>query len=210
MNSSLKSKPNIQFHTRLVNKTNIAFSQSERTLLEKGLKYNLHYKDKKWINRLALEADSAISLVNPLQQNFLKHLVAKHIQKLKQKYSIQNYNKIKAKQEWKILKEIKQKITNNNLIITRADKGRTVVITEYDEYKAKILDFINDNNYTEINTDPTKSYHRTIKNTVNKCNILIPKDKKWQTNIQNPELPQIKAFIKLHKTGNPIRPIVNF
>jgi hypothetical protein len=53
-------------------------------------------------------------------------------------------------------------------------------------------------------------YHRTIKNVVNKCNILIPKDKKWQTNIQNPKPPQIKAFIKLHKIGNPIRPIVNY
>jgi hypothetical protein len=87
---------------------------------------------------LALEADSAITLVKPLQQNFLKHLVAKHIQKLKHKYSAQNYNHIKAKQEWNILKRIKQKI-NNNLIITRADKGRTVVITKYDEYKTKIL-----------------------------------------------------------------------
>jgi hypothetical protein len=81
-NSDSISKPNVQFYTILV-KTNIAFSQTERSLLEKGLKYNLHYKDKQWINRLALEADSAISLVNPIQQNFLKHLVAKHIHKLK-------------------------------------------------------------------------------------------------------------------------------
>jgi hypothetical protein len=85
-NNVLKPKLNIQFHTRFVNKSNIAISKSERTLLEKCLKYNLHHKDKQWINRLALEADSEISLVNPLQQNFLKHLVAKHIQKLKYKY----------------------------------------------------------------------------------------------------------------------------
>jgi hypothetical protein len=36
----------VQFYARLVNKTNVTFTKTERTLLEKGLKYNLHYKDK--------------------------------------------------------------------------------------------------------------------------------------------------------------------
>jgi hypothetical protein len=76
-----------------VNKTNVTFTKTETMLLEKGLKYNLHYKDKLWINRLALEADSATSLADPLQQNYLKHLIAKHIKKLQHKFSIQNYNK---------------------------------------------------------------------------------------------------------------------
>jgi hypothetical protein len=37
-NNNLESKLNIQFHTRFVNKTDITFSQTEITLLEKGLK----------------------------------------------------------------------------------------------------------------------------------------------------------------------------
>jgi hypothetical protein len=45
-----------------------------------------------------------------------------------------------------------------------------------------------------------KQYHGSTKNVVNKCNIIIPKDKKWQINILNPKPPQIKGFIKLHKT----------
>ena len=32
------------FHLRVINKTNITFSNSENTLLEKGLNYNLHTK----------------------------------------------------------------------------------------------------------------------------------------------------------------------
>jgi hypothetical protein len=31
-------------------------------VLSKGLKYNLHHKHKKWIETLALEAETAISL----------------------------------------------------------------------------------------------------------------------------------------------------
>jgi hypothetical protein len=133
-NNNLTLNHKVQFYARLVNKTNVTFTKTERTLLEKGLKYNLHYKDKQWINRLALEADSATSLLDSLHQNFLKHLIARHIQKLQQKYSSQNYNSNKTKQEWGILKGIKQKISDK-LIITRADKGRTVVITKQDDYK---------------------------------------------------------------------------
>jgi hypothetical protein len=44
----------------------------------------------------------------------------------------------------------------------------------------------------------------------NKCNCIIPKGKKWAVSYQNPKPPQIKVFKKLHKTGNPIRPVINF
>jgi hypothetical protein len=108
------------------------------------------------------------------------------------------------------MKGIKDKITNNNLVMVGADKGRTVVKVKQEEYKNKILDFINSNDFVEINTDPTKQYYRTTKNVINKCNIKIPRDKKRQTSILNPKPPQIKAFIKLHKFNNPIRCIVIF
>jgi hypothetical protein len=61
------------------------------------------------MNRLALEADTAVNLIYPLQQNYLRQVVAIHIQKLKQKYITQNYNNTNAKQEWKIVKGIKEK-----------------------------------------------------------------------------------------------------
>jgi hypothetical protein len=69
---------------------------------------------------------------------------------------------------------------------------------------------MNNNDFIETNIDPTKQYHRTTKNVINKCNIIFPKDKKWQTNILNPKPLQIKSFTKLHKSNNPIRPVINF
>jgi hypothetical protein len=47
--------------------------------LEKGLKYNLHHTNKYWINRLALEADTAVNLM----QTYMRQLIEIHIQKLK-------------------------------------------------------------------------------------------------------------------------------
>jgi hypothetical protein len=129
-NTSTQIQHNTKFYSRLVNNTNITFLESETKLLEQGLKYNLHYKNKYWINRLALEVNTTVNLIDPLQQNYMRQVVAIHIQKLKQKYIAQYYNNFNAKQQWKIIKDIKYKINNNNLIITGAGEGRTVVVMQ--------------------------------------------------------------------------------
>jgi hypothetical protein len=94
----------MQFYIRLLNNTNITLTEPETKLLEKGLKYNLHYKNKHWINRLALEADTAVNVIGRLQQSYIRHLIAAHIQKSKKKYTMKNYNNYNTVQEWKIIK----------------------------------------------------------------------------------------------------------
>ena len=42
------------------------------TLLNKGLKYNLHFKKKDWIKNLALEAENALNFVHNKDQDFFK------------------------------------------------------------------------------------------------------------------------------------------
>jgi hypothetical protein len=51
-------------HSRVENYTNIQFTHDEIQLLNKGLKYILQYKNKIWIETLALEAETAISNLN--------------------------------------------------------------------------------------------------------------------------------------------------
>jgi hypothetical protein len=48
------------FLKRTENLTNITFTDDEMQLLNKGLKYNLHYKPKNWIRTLGLEAEIGI------------------------------------------------------------------------------------------------------------------------------------------------------
>jgi hypothetical protein len=52
------------FHQCIDNLSNIIFTEEEMTLLNKGLKYNLHHKQKHQIQTLAIEADTAINLLN--------------------------------------------------------------------------------------------------------------------------------------------------
>jgi hypothetical protein len=47
-------------YKRMENLTDDVFTDTEMQLLNKGLKYNLHHKHKKWIQTLAIEADISI------------------------------------------------------------------------------------------------------------------------------------------------------
>ena len=58
------------------------FSEDEITLLNKGLKYKLHYKHKQWITNLALEAETAVNLLPPIDQEHIRYQVTKNIQEL--------------------------------------------------------------------------------------------------------------------------------
>jgi hypothetical protein len=59
-----------------MNKTNVIFSNDELTVLEKGLKYNLHYKHKSWINPIDLEAETAKTQLPTYEQDYIRQQVA--------------------------------------------------------------------------------------------------------------------------------------
>jgi hypothetical protein len=52
------------------------------TLLNKGLKYNLHHKHKRWIQTLAIEADTAIYLLNPHEQAYMRQAATQKLRRL--------------------------------------------------------------------------------------------------------------------------------
>jgi hypothetical protein len=74
-----RETPQIQFHSRVVNLTDITFTTDELTVLEKGMQYNLHHKPKHWIRNLAWEPESAISQLPEHQQDYTRYRVARAI-----------------------------------------------------------------------------------------------------------------------------------
>jgi hypothetical protein len=75
-------KTKTQFYPKVINKTDITFTDEEMTLLNKGLKYNLNYRNKDELITLALEAETAISLLPSHEQEYLRYQVAHNLQKL--------------------------------------------------------------------------------------------------------------------------------
>ena len=79
-------------------------------LLNKSLKYNLGKKQKGWICTLAMEAETAITMLLPGEQDYVRHQVAKNLTKLYQQGKRSTHIIVKEKEEDKIVKRRKDKL----------------------------------------------------------------------------------------------------
>jgi hypothetical protein len=95
-------------------------------------------------------------------------------------------------------------------MITKADKGNSIIILYIEEYNKKVSTFIASNNFHKAMNDITSKLQRDIRNTINECQNIIPKEKRCKTINLNPTAPSFKGLIKIHKTEAPIRPVVNW
>ena len=59
------------------------------------------------------------------------------------------------RQKLKTLQNVKRKLKNYNIIHVKADKGNGLVLINKNEYINKTLEFIKENNFTEIKKNPT-------------------------------------------------------
>jgi hypothetical protein len=114
--------------------------------------------------------------------------------------------------EWNLIKSLNHKINQNQLIITKADKGNTLVILREDDYNNKIEEFITKNYFTKLPHDITSKQQQNICNMLNKCYKVVNTNNKWMCLYinMNSRTQQIHDTIKLHKQDRPIRPIVNW
>jgi len=91
----------------------------------------------------------------------------------------------------------------------KADKGKTSVIIHTEEYNKKVHKFLENNNFQRLERDPTNKYQKLIHKNIKQCHLIIPKHQTKHITQKKPQPPQLNAQIKLHKPGNPIRPVVN-
>jgi hypothetical protein len=70
------------FAKRTVNLTDVAFTNDEMQLLDKGLKYNLHHKPKNWILTLAMQTEVGIRQLPKKDQAYFRQIAANNLKKL--------------------------------------------------------------------------------------------------------------------------------
>ncbi|XP_011869804.1 PREDICTED: uncharacterized protein LOC105563102, partial [Vollenhovia emeryi] len=101
---------------------------------------------------------------------------------------------------------------NEDVFVTRADKGQVTVVMNRDSYTEKMLDLLNDNNtYKSITRDPirkiTNKLHELIKAWLD--NDIISESTYKYLNCTNGNLPRCYGLPKIHKSGYPLRIIVS-
>ena len=189
----------IKFYDRYINTTTVSLTEAEENLLGKGFKYCIPQKpDTNKLKHLCADADIALN-------NFTadKHIIAKQIN-LQISQPLNKY----SKHETNTLKSLKQKIKHNNLTITKADKGNTVVILNKSTYEDKINEFLADDIFKILPKNPTNSFQSQSKNLISLCPRMFQNNQKLH--VMNPTPPRLYGLLKIHKPGSPIRPVVSY
>jgi hypothetical protein len=83
-----------------------------------------------------------------------------------------------------------------------------MVIIDKNKLDEKINDFVTENQIHTLNKDPTKMYLKQMQQTIQKCNIIQKQKHGSLLNIK-PLAPQLKVYIKTHKSNYPIRSVIN-
>jgi hypothetical protein len=201
-----QNSPQQTFHPRTVNLTDITFTREEQELLDLGLQHNLQQPTKTYWTNLIIEIDRAIRMLDPKIQDSY-HIMA--TKKLKQMHNTHhNINSTHKRQQY-IAKNIHHKINKNNVMIAQADKGKTTVIIHKQDYHNKVHNFLLENNFQPLPNDPIKKDKALITKILRQCHLIIPKTHIQHLTQKHPAPPSLKAQLKLHKPGIPIRPVVN-
>lgn len=194
-----------KFFDKFINLSNTNFSKQEINFLEKGFKFNNSNSEFSSRNYeiLGVETELALNSISPNLTN-LKYEASNIIKK---EFLIK---KATPKIHSNIIRQIKQKSVDENVIFTKADKGNTVVAMASNEYVQKTLEFLNPARYIILSKDPTEIFQKTVKTIINNCKSLFNDRDSSILTLMNPQSPKLYSLIKLHKTGYPIRPVVSF
>ena len=158
-----------------------------------------------WIGVFGFGVLSALS-----ENKNIRHQIAQNIKKLyKQQNQHPTHGNKQTSNENRVINQINEKLTKNKAMISKTDKGSSVIVSYQEEYKDKINKFIASNNFTIANSDVTKKLQRDIRNTVNECQQIIHKSDRWKYVNLNPTAPTIRGLVKVHKEGTTIGPIVS-
>ena len=111
--------------------------------------------------------------------------------------------------ELQVYRSLQNKITQDNLIITKADKGNTVVVLDKTAYHQKVNDVIQGDDFERLNSDPTKKFTIELKNAINNTSYISPDQLKYKIPM-NPRSPSLYGLPKTHKQNIPIRPVVSY
>jgi len=162
-------KENTQNNSKVVNLTNIKFTQEQIQVLSYGPNFAIELTPKKFINELIIETENAIRNLEPKLQGTYRYLATKQI-----KHIMNNSrdNTIHKRNQY-IINNIRNLLQQNNLTMVKADKSKAIVIIDKVSLEKKIRCFMQENKITQLSKDPTDKYHKQIQQMIKNCNTLI-------------------------------------
>jgi hypothetical protein len=114
-----------------------------------------------------------------------------------------------SKKEEKAMNDLKNR---EDIVICKADKGGAVVITDVDDYVNEANRQLSDQRfYKKVEENPTALHAALVDNAIDnlKLNGHLEEKMAEQLKTNNPKTPRMYLLPKIHKPGNPGRPVVS-
>ena len=206
---TVTGSPSFQFQNPVKNLTEINFNQNELSHIEKAYKSNFQQpKLNSQIDTIIAEVEHIIQSSNNEDKNSIKFEIKQQLEK-----HIQNNNNQLGEHKTfnhKTMRQVLQKVKDNNLTIGKADKGNIITIDSKDNIIQKTNTFLENPIYMKLKSDPTARFQKQLKDQLKQCKIVIPQERIKTLINPNPKAPMFRSTTKLHKENYPIRPIVNY
>ena len=204
----------------VVNASSYELTDQELGILNQGLEFALmcdkfDSKDTQVALELLFYEIDKTKLVNSenlsdINLNFTQSFLSykKRFYKFLSKKTVEQNKKVKE-----LLKKLKM---NENIIVTKFDKGKGVAILDKQDYKDKILKYLNESgNFISINEDLIKSSMKEESRINSKIDEAVKAGliiKEMSSNLQakGTRPGVVYGLPKVHKPGLPLRPIVSF
>ncbi|UYV66357.1 hypothetical protein LAZ67_4001441 [Cordylochernes scorpioides] len=188
---------------RVCNISGKDLTEDQLRLLDKGSNYRPMPLKTDYI-RLISNIENGIRNLNENDKIIIRNKISNVISRKTKKQN--NFELEKAKlSEWEAIKKLKN---DEEIVITKADKGGKTVVMKIEDYNDKITNFLNDNNtYEEIREDPTEKIKLKISKFIK--NMKSKDIDKRKMKLEDVAAPLFKGLPKIHKEGVPLRPIVS-
>ena len=176
------------------------------------IKLKSHFGEALPNDGLYFKNDSNWEPANPHHtvKTFAENFKNKIVDSLKNNQQSGNQNRKNLnKKESKALNDLKDR---DDIIITKADKGGAVVINDVDNYiKEANRQLSNRNHYRKVKENPTSEHAALVENAIDGLRIDGILDEKMANKLKprNPKTPKMYLLPKIHKPGNPGRPVVS-
>ena len=134
--------------------------------------------------------------------------------KTKLRSTCEKYSKIHVPYKYK--KVINNLSKNENIVILKQDKGRSVVILDRAKYTEKCMELLNTERFKRLTTDPTAAAERKIQNVLRKRKSKFSAQEYKRLYPTGSAPARFYGTTKIHKLKNdravdklPIRPIIS-
>ena len=197
-NSKVNNKKKVDTNNNnVVNLSKEKFTDDEMKILNKGLKTGISYSNK--IEDYIGDVELIVQNLGEFDQQVVR----------KQCEDVIKDMKVNKKHNSGQNSKLASSLRNKDIVITKADKGNTVVVLDSSDYKARMENLLQGENFTEIKKSPVGTNTKKFKETLGKIGHIMKKDVKFKLYPRNPKLPTLKGLPKIHKEGKKMRPIIN-